>query len=274
MTLLGIRNDTITMRPLLSITNLHVTVDGKEILKGIDLTIQKGEVHVIMGPNGSGKSSLSLTLMGHPSYRVTEGSIMFQGQDVTTMKPEQRARLGLFLSFQNPVAVPGISVANLTRTAYKNVHADQKVDIKAFRAQINDTLAILHRQPDFLDRSINDGFSGGEKKISEVLQFAMLKPKLAIFDEVDSGLDIDALKRIAEVIKSSFNSSTTLTTGKLRMARVPQSLLLITHYQRILNYITPDRIHVLTDGKIVRSGEKELAYELEKTGYDTAEAVQ
>lgn len=246
------------MTPLLIIKNLHATIENKEILSGVDLTIQKGEVHVIMGPNGSGKSSLSLAIMGHPSYKITEGSIAFLGHDVTTMKPELRARLGLFLSFQNPVAVPGISVANLTRTAYKTVHADEKIDIKAFRAQINETLSTLHRQPDFLDRSVNDGFSGGEKKMSEVLQFAMLKPKLAIFDEVDSGLDIDALKRISDVINTQKSPD--------------RSLLLITHYQRILDYITPDFIHVLTNGKIIRSGGKELARELEKTGYDNVPA--
>ncbi len=280
------------MQPLLTIKNLHVTVENKEILSGVDVTINPGEVHVIMGPNGSGKSSLSLAIMGHPNYVVTHGSITFHGRDITTMKPHERARLGIFLSFQNPVAVPGISVANLARTAYKNVHADQRVDIKAFRAQINDTLATLHRQPDFLDRSVNDGFSGGEKKMSEVLQFAMLKPQLAIFDEVDSGLDIDALKRIADVINAylkghseSRRDPSSLAPRPSSDATLPRrddqrrgeesaflpSLLLITHYQRILNYIEPDYVHILTGGKIVRSGGKELAHELERFGYDGME---
>ncbi len=266
------------MNPLLAIKNLHATIENKEILCGVDLTINPGEVHVIMGPNGSGKSSLALTLMGHPSYQITGGSISFQGKDITTMKPHERSRLGLFLSFQNPVAVPGISVANLTRTAYKNVHADEKVDIKAFRGQINDTLATLHRQPDFLDRSVNDGFSGGEKKMSEVLQFAMLKPRLAIFDEVDSGLDIDALKRISSVINAERGRPDSREMPKqvrhdTKGENQGRSILLITHYQRILDYLTPDCIHVLTAGKIIRSGGKEIAHELERSGYDNLEAL-
>ncbi len=248
------------MNTLLQISNLHVSVEDKEVLRGITLTIRPGEVHVIMGPNGSGKSSLALTLMGHPSYRVERGSIQFNGHDITAMKPHKRARLGLFLSFQNPVAVPGISVANLTRTAYKTIHTGEKVNIKVFRAQITNTLATLHREPTFLDRSVNDGFSGGEKKMSEVLQFATLLPKLAIFDEVDSGLDIDSLKRIAEVINAHKSPE--------------RSLLIITHYQRILNYIQPDHVHILSGGTIVRSGGKEIAPELEKTGYDHVQDSQ
>lgn len=247
------------MTSLLSVQNLHVTVDGIVVLNGIDLTINPGEVHAIMGPNGSGKSSLALTLMGHPRYHVTRGSATFLGHDLLAMKPHERAKLGLFLSFQNPVAVPGISVANLTRTAFKTLHTE-KVDIKAFRTQIADALQTVKQPAEFLDRSVNDGFSGGEKKLAEVVQLAMLKPQLAILDEIDSGLDIDALKRISALINS---------------VRLPErSLLLITHYQRILDYITPDYIHVLAGGKTVRSGGKELALELEKVGYEIGEVVQ
>lgn len=242
------------MQPLLSIKNLHVTVDNKEILKGVDLKLNAGEVHAIMGPNGSGKSSLALTMMGHPNYRMTGGCITFLGEDIAALKPNERAALGLFLSFQQPVAIPGVSIANLTRTAYKQLHAKNHVDIKTFRARINDTLAVLHQPATFLDRSVNDGFSGGEKKIAEMVQLAMLEPKLALLDEIDSGLDIDALQRIAGIVQTLRSSE--------------RSFVFITHHSRLLGHIKPDAVHVLVNGTIVRSGGYEIAEELEKSGYE------
>ncbi len=239
-------------KPLLEIQNLHVEVEGKEILKGISLTMEKDQVHALMGPNGSGKSTLSHTLMGHPKYRVTQGQIIYLGQDVTAWKTDARARAGLFLAFQYPTAIPGVSVANFLRTAMKARFAD-RFSPKEFRKQLKSAMADLGVDEAFATRYVNDGFSGGEKKRHEILQMALLKPELAILDETDSGLDIDALRTVAEGIN--------------RLKGPSLGILLITHYQRILNYVQPDVVHVLINGQIIRSGGKELAHELETKGY-------
>ncbi len=238
--------------PLLEIRDLHVSVEGKEILKGISLTVEQGQVHALMGPNGSGKSTLSHTLMGHPKYQVTRGQILFKGQEINGMKTDARARAGIFLAFQYPTAIPGVSVANFLRTAMKARFGDQ-FQPKEFRKQLKGIMADLGMDEAFATRYVNDGFSGGEKKRHEILQMALLKPELAVLDETDSGLDIDALRTVAEGINH---------------LRGPDlGILLITHYQRILNYVQPDAVHVLIDGRIIRSGGKELAHELEAKGY-------
>lgn len=245
--------------PLLEIQNLHVSVEGKEILKGISLTLEKGQVHALMGPNGSGKSTLSNTLLGHPKYQVTQGDILFKGESVLPMKTDVRARAGIFLAFQYPTAIPGVSVANFMRTAMKARFGEAFVP-KEFRKQLKEAMAQLGVDESFATRYVNDGFSGGEKKRHEVLQMAVLKPELAVLDETDSGLDIDALKTVAEGINH---------------LRGPQlGILLITHYQRILNHIQPDVVHVLIDGRIIRSGGKELAHELEAKGYAPYETAK
>ncbi len=247
--------------PDLVIRNLHanITDTDTEILKGIDLEMSKGEIHAIMGPNGSGKSTLSHVLMGHPGYEVTEGEVMFEGVNLLDMAADERSRAGLFLSFQYPFAVPGVTVANFIRMAV-NAHrkggpdgADNPVRIPEFRKQLMEAMEMLEIDKSMASRSLNDGFSGGEKKRFEVLQMAMLKPRLAILDETDSGLDIDALR---------------IVSGGINALMGPDmGTLIITHYQRILDYVQPDRIHVLVDGRIVRSGGAELAKELETTGY-------
>ena len=247
--------------PDLVIRNLHanITDTDTEILKGIDLEMSKGEIHAIMGPNGSGKSTLSHVLMGHPGYEVTEGEVMFEGVNLLDMAADERSRAGLFLSFQYPFAVPGVTVANFIRMAV-NAHrkggpdgADNPVRIPEFRKQLMEAMEMLEIDKSMASRSLNDGFSGGEKKRFEILQMAMLKPKLAILDETDSGLDIDALR---------------IVSGGINALMGPDmGTLIITHYQRILDYVEPDRIHVLVDGRIVRSGGPELAKELETTGY-------
>ena len=247
--------------PDLVIRNLHanITDTDTEILKGIDLEMSKGEIHAIMGPNGSGKSTLSHVLMGHPGYEVTEGEVMFEGVNLLDMAADERSRAGLFLSFQYPFAVPGVTVANFIRMAV-NAHrkggpdgADNPVRIPEFRKQLMEAMEMLEIDKSMASRSLNDGFSGGEKKRFEILQMAMLKPKLAILDETDSGLDIDALR---------------IVSGGINALMGPDmGTLIITHYQRILDYVQPDRIHVLVDGRIVRSGGAELAKELETTGY-------
>ncbi|MFH1171931.1 MAG: Fe-S cluster assembly ATPase SufC [bacterium] len=241
------------MKPLLSITNLHASVESKEILRGVNLVIPRGEVHVLMGPNGSGKSSLALTLFGHPNYVVTKGSVALDGTTILHMTPDARARLGLFLSFQHPIALPGVSIAQLTRVTAKHLAGNQKVDVRTFRAQMNSVLADLQLPATFLDRSVNDGFSGGEKKQSEILQMASVAPQCIILDEPDSGLDVDALKRIANVINA--------------MRTPERGFLLITHYQRLLEHIRPDAVHIFLDGHIVRSGGPEVAKEVEQKGY-------
>ena len=240
------------MSTLLEVKELHVEVEGKEILKGISLKVEKGQVHALMGPNGSGKSTLSNTLMGHPKYRVTRGQILFNGKDLAGFKTDARARMGLFLAFQYPTAIQGVSVANFLRTAMKARFGGQ-FQSKEFRKQLKAAMAALGVDESFATRYVNDGFSGGEKKRHEVLQMALLKPELAIMDETDSGLDIDALRTVSE--------------GVNRLRGPELGILLITHYQRHLNYIQPDAVHVLVDGRIVRSGGKDLALELEAKGY-------
>jgi Fe-S cluster assembly ATP-binding protein len=240
--------------PLLSIQNLHVKVEDKEILKGVDLNIFPGEVHALMGRNGSGKSTLSYTLMGHPRYAVTGGKILFKGTDILELTPDARARLGLALAFQYPVAIPGVSVSNFLRASVNAVRG-KEVPIKEFRTELKAKMKELAVKDEFLSRYVNDGFSGGEKKRLEILQLSMLKPQLAVLDETDSGLDIDALKTVSEGINTlSANEET--------------AILLITHYQRILDYVAPQFVHVFQDGRIVKSGGAELAKELEARGYD------
>jgi Fe-S cluster assembly ATP-binding protein len=251
----------------LVIKNLHVEVEGKEILRGIDLTVKQGEIHALMGPNGSGKSTLSYALMGHPKYEITEGSVTFDGQDLLELEVDERARLGLFLAFQYPQAVPGVSVTNFLRmavNAHRGVIGDGRTDdpdapkpikIPEFRKMLEAAMALLKVDRDLIRRYLNDGFSGGEKKRVEILQMAMLNPHVAILDETDSGLDIDALRIVAEGVN-------TLVTER------GMGALVITHYQRLLNHITPEFVHILADGKIVASGGAELAKALEADGYE------
>jgi Fe-S cluster assembly ATP-binding protein len=243
--------------PLLKITNLHAEIaeDGTEILKGLDLELNEGEIHAIMGPNGSGKSTLSKVVSGHPAYEVTDGEILFRGQSVLDMQPDERARAGIFLAFQYPVEIPGVSVANFMRTAL-SAKRGEEVDVFDFQDELEGRMAMLEMDPAFALRSVNEGFSGGEKKRNEILQLAMLQPVLAVMDETDSGLDIDALK----IVTAGIN--------KIKAERPEMAVLLITHYQRMLNYITPDVVHVMVDGRIIMSGGAELALELEERGYD------
>ena len=247
------------MPPLLQIEDLHVAVEGKPILKGVRLEVDKGQVHALMGPNGSGKSTLSYTLLGHPKYQVTRGRILFQGKDITGAKTHERARQGLFLAFQYPTAIPGVSVANFLRTSLKATTGDEGV-VKTFRKTLREKMKGLEMDEKFATRYVNDGFSGGEKKRLETLQMEMLQPKLAVLDETDSGLDIDALRIVSEGIN--------------RLASPERGILLITHYQRILDYVKPQFIHVLVDGQIAHSGGPELARELEKKGYDWVQQKQ
>lgn len=242
---------------MLSIKNIHAKVEDKEILKGINLEIKAGEVHAIMGPNGSGKSTLSSVLAGREEYEVTEGSVDFLGKDLLDLAPEDRAREGLFLAFQYPVEIPGVSTTNFIKAAVnekRKYHGQEPLDAVAFLKLMKEKMAMVEINQSLLSRSINEGFSGGEKKRNEVFQMAMLEPKLAILDETDSGLDIDALRIVANGI------------NKLRQP--DRAVLVITHYQRLLDYIQPDFVHVLYKGRIVKSGTKELALELEEKGYD------
>ena len=245
----------------LVIRNLHANIadTDTEILKGIDLEMSRGEIHAIMGPNGSGKSTLSHVLMGHPGYEVTEGEVLFMGEDLLELEADERSRAGLFLSFQYPFAVPGVTVANFIRMAV-NAHRkggpegeDDPIRIPEFRKQLQEAMELLEIDKSMSSRSLNEGFSGGEKKRFEILQMAMLKPKIAILDETDSGLDIDALR----IVSGGIN----------QLVGPDMGALIITHYQRILDHVKPDRIHVLMDGRIVRSGGPELAHELESSGY-------
>jgi len=243
----------------LVIKNLHVSVEGKEILKGVDLTVKQGEIHAIMGPNGTGKSTLAYTLMGHPHYEVTEGEVWFKGKNVLELEADERSRLGLFLAFQYPVAIPGVSVANFLRTALNARRRvgnpeDKGVPIPEFRKMLKEEMGLLKMDPNFAGRYLNDGFSGGEKKRAEILQMATLKPEIAILDETDSGLDIDALRIVADGVNA-------LTGPELGM-------LVITHYQRLLNYIKPHFVHIMLNGRIVESGGPDLALNLEQHGYD------
>jgi len=243
----------------LVIKNLHVNVEGKEILKGLELTVRQGEIHAIMGPNGTGKSTLAYALMGHPNYEVVDGEVSFKDQVLLDMDPDQRSHLGLFLAFQYPVAIPGVTVANFLRTALnahrKAVNAEDKgMPIPQFRILLKEKMDLLQMDHSFAGRYLNEGFSGGEKKRAEILQMATLKPEIAILDETDSGLDIDALRIVAEGVNA---------------LRGPDfGAVVITHYQRILNYIQPDFVHVMLDGRIVESGGPELALQLEEQGYD------
>ena len=242
---------------MLSIKNLHAAVDGKEILKGLNLEVKAGEVHAIMGPNGSGKSTLASVIAGNDSFDVSEGQVILDGEDLAELAPEERAHKGIFLSFQYPVEIPGVSVTNFIRTAINETRKARKQDempAKDMLKLIREKSELLEIDRKFLSRSLNQGFSGGEKKRNEIFQMAMLEPKVAILDETDSGLDIDALRIVANGV------------NKLKSDK--NAVILITHYQRLLDYIVPDFVHVLLDGKIVKSGGKELAHELEEKGYD------
>ncbi len=241
---------------MLTITNLHVRGGNREILRGIDLSINAGEVHAIMGPNGSGKSTLARVLAGHPEYEITGGTVTYEGQDLLAIDPEMRAREGVFMAFQYPVEIPGVNNAYFLKAALNAIrkHRGQdELDAMEFMSLVRNRMQVLHIDETLLNRPVNEGFSGGEKKRNEIFQMAVLQPKLAILDETDSGLDIDALK----VVASGVNS----------MRRPDNATLVVTHYQRLLNYIVPDFVHVLTDGRIVRSGGKELALDLEEKGY-------
>jgi len=239
--------------PILQVRDLHVAVEDKEILKGVNLTINAGEIHAIMGRNGSGKSTLSYTLMGHPRYKVTSGEMLYKGQEIDDMSPDQRAKAGIGLAFQYPVAIPGVTVSNFLRHAVKAVRG-KDIPVKEFRAELKVLMAKLGVKDEFLSRYLNDGFSGGEKKRLEILQLSLLNPTLIILDETDSGLDIDALKTVSEGVNALANGD--------------NAILLITHYQRMLDYIKPDFVHVFQDGTIVASGDSQLALELEARGYD------
>ncbi len=246
---------------LLSIRALHAGVPDKEILRGIDLEVRAGEVHAVMGPNGSGKSTLAHVLAGHPAFTVTRGEVRFDGRDLLAMPPEERARAGVFLAFQYPVEIPGVSNAQFLKAAVNEVRAHrglEELDAMEFLAVLKDKLKLVDMDPSFTSRSVNEGFSGGEKKRNEILQLALLEPRLAILDETDSGLDIDALRTVA--------------TGINRLRGPDNAILLVTHYQRILSHVTPDRVHVLAGGRIARSGGKELAEALEARGYDWIQA--
>lgn len=242
----------------LEIRNLHVSVNDREILKGVNLTIRKGEIHAIMGPNGTGKSTLAYTLMGHPGYTVTEGEVLFKGQNILELEPDERSRLGIFLAFQYPVAIPGVTVANFLRTALNARRRaenpdDKGIPIPEFRKLLKEKMELLKMDPSFAGRYLNDGFSGGEKKRAEILQMAVLQPEIAILDETDSGLDIDALRIVANGVNALMGPNL--------------GVLVITHYQRLLNYIKPHFVHVMMDGRIIESGGPELALQLEEHGY-------
>ena len=239
--------------PLFVIEDLHVSIEGKEILKGVNLSINRGEVHALMGPNGSGKSTLANTLMGHPRYEVTGGRVLFKGEDILGLRPDQRARRGLFLAFQYPTSIPGVTMVNFLRASLKAVRSSD-VPVREFRTILKETMDLLKMDESFARRYVNDGFSGGEKKRAEVLQLGILRPEMAVLDETDSGLDIDALRTVAEGVSALMGPG--------------MGVLLITHYQRILNYIKPDFVHVLFGGRIVKSGGRELAEELEARGYE------
>ncbi len=242
---------------MLEIRNLHASVDGNPILKGIDLTINRGEIHAIMGPNGSGKSTLAKVLAGHPSYEVTKGQVLYEGKNLLEMAPDERAREGIFMAFQYPIEVPGVSNAQFLRLAYneKRKHlGEEELDPLEFKDLLKERAKVVEMDASFMTRSVNVGFSGGEKKRNEILQMAVLEPKLAILDETDSGLDIDALRVVAGGVNQLHNSE--------------NAVILVTHYQRLLNYIVPHYVHVLAGGRIAREGGKELALELEEKGYD------
>ncbi|PIR24906.1 MAG: Fe-S cluster assembly ATPase SufC [Deltaproteobacteria bacterium CG_4_10_14_0_2_um_filter_43_8] len=242
---------------MLTIKNLHAQIEENEILKGLNLEVKPGEVHAIMGPNGSGKSTLAKVLAGDASYEVTEGSVLFDGKDLLELEPEERALEGFFMAFQYPVEIPGVNNASFLRMAYnaKRKHQGKpELDVLDFEELLTEKINMLSINPAFAERNVNHGFSGGEKKRNEILQMAVLDPKIAILDETDSGLDIDALRIVSE--------------GVNKLKREDNAVILITHYQRLLNYIVPDVVHIMTNGKIIKSGDKTLAYELEETGYE------
>lgn len=240
---------------MLEIKNLHVEVDGKQILRGVNMTINDGEVHAVMGTNGSGKSTLAMTLMGHPNYKVTQGEILFNGQQINNMKPDERAKLGLFLSMQHPTEIEGVRLGNFLFQSAKILEKVYGKSVIEFRNELRERANSLGFSENFVDRNLNLGFSGGEKKKSEVLQMTTLKPRLAVIDEVDSGLDIDSLKSISKQIQE-------MRDGKF-------SSLLITHYQRILDYIRPDFVHIMLNGKIVKTGNEDIVKEIEEKGYNS-----
>jgi Fe-S cluster assembly ATP-binding protein len=247
---------------VLEIRDLHAVIDGKEILRGINLVVNKGEVHAIMGPNGSGKSTLAKVLAGHPSYEVTKGEVLFEGRNLLELAPDERAREGIFLAFQYPIEVPGVSNSQFLRLAYneKRKHlGEEELDPLEFKDLLRERAKIVEMDASFMTRSVNEGFSGGEKKRNEILQMAVLEPKLAVLDETDSGLDIDALRIVAGGVNKLQNDE--------------NAIILVTHYQRLLNYIVPDFVHVLSGGRIVKEGGKELALELEAKGYDWIKGV-
>ena len=246
----------------LEIRDLHVRIEDREILKGVDLDVSRGEIHALMGPNGSGKSTLANTIMGHPDYEVTDGEILFDGENITELAPHERAKLGLFLAFQYPVAIPGVSVANFLRMAINakrtrngEGEGEPPIGVKEFRTELAHAIELLDVDRSFTSRHLNDGFSGGEKKRAEILQMAMLKPDLAILDETDSGLDIDALRTVAEGVQKLHDEQ-------------GLGALIITHYQRILHYVVPQFVHIMLDGRIVLEGGVELVERLEREGYD------
>jgi Fe-S cluster assembly ATP-binding protein len=238
---------------LLHIEDLHVEVEGREILNGINLSVDKGQIHAIMGPNGSGKSTLAYVLTGRPGYEVTQGKVLYKGEDILELPPDERAQRGIFLAFQYPTEVPGVSVVNFLRTAYNAIHPDDPKSAMEFRMYLQEKVDLLEIPTELVDRYVNQGFSGGEKKRNEILQMAVLRPELAIMDETDSGLDIDALKHVSG--------------GVNKLASDDVGIVLITHYQRLLNYIRPDTVHVLLGGQIVKSDGFELAEQLEAEGY-------
>lgn len=246
---------------LLQVRNLHASVNGIEILKGLDFSVRRGEVHAIMGPNGSGKSTFSKVLAGHSAYQVTQGEVLLEGRNLLELAPELRARAGVFLAFQYPIEIPGVGNSQFLRLAYNTVQAGRghdELDPLEFDDLVREKMKLLEMSPEFLERSVNAGFSGGEKKRNEILQMALLEPSLAILDETDSGLDIDALRVVAQ--------------GVNQLANPNNAIVLVTHYQRLLNYIVPDFVHVMSAGRIIRTGTKELALELEARGYDWIEA--
>ncbi len=240
----------------LEVENLHVSVEGKEILKGVDLTVDKGQIHALMGPNGSGKSTLSNVIMGHPDYQVTDGTVTYKGVDITGADPDERSRMGLFMAFQYPVAIAGVPVTKYLRmivNAQREAKGEDEIKLKDFRLQAEEAMKLVQMPKEFSSRYLNDGFSGGEKKRMEILQLALLRPQMAILDETDSGLDIDALRTIADGVNT--------------FAGPEMGVLIITHYQRILRYVKPDFVHVMHEGRIVKEGGPELVDELEKKGY-------
>ena len=250
-------------RTLLEVRGLRAAVNGTEILKGIDLTVRSGEVHAIMGTNGSGKSTFAKVLAGHSAYQVTGGSVIFEGRDLLELDPEERARAGVFLAFQYPIEIPGVANSHFLRLAYNTVQVQRgrdELDPLEFEDFVRDKMKLLEMNPDFLDRGVNEGFSGGEKKRNEILQMALLEPRLAILDETDSGLDIDALRIV--------------THGVNKLSNADNAIVLVTHYQRMLNYIVPDFVHVMRAGRIVKTGGKELALDLEMRGYDWVDGEQ